>query len=86
MGARSVPRSYGAGMEPAHARSHGHSVWKWIIWGSGAWVSDPEVQEYDREKISTDQLGVALVNRRAASRVFFGMCFTICFQRFECNS
>jgi hypothetical protein len=40
-----------------------HSTWKQAAWGFGAWVSDPKVQEHDREKNRTNQMGITAMTR-----------------------
>ena len=57
MGARSLPRSHGADMEQAHTKFNWHSTWKRALWSPGAWVSDPKIQEHDREKYSESRNG-----------------------------
>ena len=37
LGARSLSRAHGAGMEPAHSRLDWHSTWKRAAWRFGAW-------------------------------------------------
>jgi hypothetical protein len=50
-------------MEPAHLKLDWHSIRKQNVWSFGAWVSSSQVQEHDRAKARTDQMGMTPVNR-----------------------
>jgi hypothetical protein len=67
MGARSLSRAYGAGMEPAHSRLDWDATWTRAAWRFGAWTSNPQVQEHDREKETTDQMGITVMTRCPAA-------------------